>query len=207
MGETVGVAALIDASNPAYYRSLSKFKILYLSARFFVRRVFHHIRSLSDLKPRERSQYLSGRLKSLVHLAGGFARSVKGGDGDEVPAAVPQDQLDALEGEGELEKTLSRVMYASRLAAGRFVPKPYSGHLLIFRAKQHDEDPYEDDALGWRPLALGGVTTYEIDGDHMTIFRKPKVNEIAKILDEAQRVENPAQQEGILAAPVTTHPA
>jgi amino acid adenylation domain-containing protein len=206
MGETVGVLALLDASNPAYHRSLSTFKVLYLHARFFVRRILHHARTLPRLKLREWGWYLPSAVKTFVRLAGDLARIVKRESEDEILIAIPQAQLEALEGGGELEKTLSRVMDASRLAAQRFVPKPYDGHLLVFRATNlRYENPLEDETLGWGPLALGGVTTYEINGDHAAVFHKPHVNEIAKILDGALRAGSTAHQEGLLDASASTH--
>jgi thioesterase domain-containing protein len=78
-------------------------------------------------------------------------------------------------------------MEASRLAALRFVTKPYKGHLHVFRAKVRHEDPYDNEALGWRSLALGGVIVFEIDGDHESIFRQPGVAAIAEALDKSIR--------------------
>jgi thioesterase domain-containing protein len=82
---------------------------------------------------------------------------------------------------------LNQVGEASRLAARNFVPKPYNGHLLVFSAKTRDDHPYRENTLGWVPVALGGVTACEVDGDHRSMMSNPAVNAIAAKLDEALR--------------------
>jgi hypothetical protein len=41
-------------------------------------------------------------------------------------------------------------------------PAPYSGDLLVFSG----EGLYEDPALGWGPLAAGGIQTYAVPGEY-----------------------------------------
>jgi len=183
IGETVGLVALLDASNPAYERSLSTARVLYLNALFMTRRFFHHCKTLSSMKPQEWRRYSSARLKTFVRLA----QVVMGRSDRRASIKVPPSQLEALGCQREFEGTLARVMEASRLAAQRFVPKPYKGHLHVFRAKVRHEDPYDNEALGWRSLALGGVIVFEIDGDHESIFRQPGVAAIAEALDKSIR--------------------
>jgi thioesterase domain-containing protein len=187
IGETVALVALLDASNPAFERSLSTSRVLYLNARFMTHRFLHHFRTISSMKPREWRSYSSAPLKTFLRLAAEMAKVVTGRSGPRASIKVPPSQLEALLGQREFEETLARVMEASRLAAQKFVPKPYSGHLHVFRARVRHEDPYDNEALGWRSLALGGVTVFEIDGDHETIFRQPGVAAIAEILAKALR--------------------
>jgi hypothetical protein len=79
----------------------------------------------------------------------------------------------------------SRVATASIQSACKYLPKPCDGHLLVFRAERRNDSPYRDEALGWRPLARGGVSVFTIDADHVSIFRHPSVAGIAQKLDAA----------------------
>ncbi len=48
----------------------------------------------------------------------------------------------------------------------------------------------DDSARGWNALALGGVTTHHLPGDHYTIMQRPTVERLAEILSgEIERLE------------------
>jgi thioesterase domain-containing protein len=122
------------------------------------------------------------------------ARIAEGGNETQFPVSLLDAKLQAIEGHGDLRKVLERVRNASHVAALNFIPKPYDGHLLVFGARMRVDDPYRDEALGWRPVALGGVTAYIIDGDHLSIFRNPAVGAIAEKLDSALREAQPIKR-------------
>ena len=187
MGETVSVVALFDTYNFAYGRFIPKPKLLYLNSLFFLRRALYHTKTLGHVKPRDWSSYLLGRARTFLHLTRSVLRIAEGEDGTQFPTNLLNADQQTLDGSGKLGGVLSRVRDASLLAARNFVPKPYDGHLLVFSAKKRDDDPYRDEALGWRPVALGGVTAYEIEGDHLSIFRSPDVGAIAEKLDRTLR--------------------
>ncbi len=126
-----------------------------------------------------------------------MARIAEGGDETQFPVSLVDAKLQELEGRGELGQVLERVRNASHVAALNFIPKPYDGHLLVFSARTRVDDPYRDEALGWRPVALGGMTAHVIDGDHLSIFRNPAVGAIAEKLDRALREAQQATREGI----------
>ena len=197
MGETVNVVALIDTWNFAYGRFISKPKLFYFNSRFFLRRTFHHMRTLGQVKPQDWASYFLGRAKTFLQLAKSVARIAEGVDETQFPVSLVDAKLQELEGHGELGQVLERVRNASHVAALNFIPKPYDGHLLVFSARTRVDDPYRDEALGWRPVALGGVTAHMIDGDHLSIFRNPAVGAIAEKLDRALREAQQATREGI----------
>jgi oxalate---CoA ligase len=60
---------------------------------------------------------------------------------------------------------LSAIHDAGLEAAHTYVPKPYSGRLILFRATKVDTDP----TLGWDGLAVGGLDVYDVPGKHNTI--------------------------------------
>jgi amino acid adenylation domain-containing protein len=197
LGETVGVLALIDTYNFAYPSFLSKPALFYFNARLFLRRTLYHLRILVRMKPRARFGYLLGRARIFLRLANNFARIARGGVGPLYD--VNHNRFKISESNQGLEDLLSRVRNASVLAMEKFIPRPYDGPLLLIRASELSyQDPYQDEALGWRPVALGGITISEVDGSHDSILYYPQVTEIAKILDAtllaAQRMKQECSQ-------------
>ncbi|MES2390948.1 MAG: amino acid adenylation domain-containing protein [Acidobacteriota bacterium] len=185
LGETVGLLALIDTENSAYGQLISKKRLLALSMSFLVRRTLHHTKALPRVEPRNLRRYVHGRLVVLQGLTGKFARIAARKHTPPVSKGLQEQMPESAEPSNELSEAVARVRDASYLAAERYVPKAYDGHVIVFKAKMRLDDPYRDEALGWRPLALGGVTTHEIEGDHISIFAHPDVRAIAEKLDAA----------------------
>jgi amino acid adenylation domain-containing protein len=183
MGEAVGLVALIDTHNFAYGHFLSRSKLLYLNTSFFLRRIRHHLGMLGGIELREWGRYIMGHAKILLRLAQNVASIATSESGVECEMDIQPIESHPPDGSGELEEMLNRIQIASISAVQRFIPKAYDGYLLLFRARIHDDDPYNDNALGWRPVALRGVTVCEIDGDHFSILRNPHVATLAKRLD------------------------
>lgn len=61
-------------------------------------------------------------------------------------------------------------------------PKPYSGHVTLFRTHDHALFCSFDDAYGWRELAAGGVTVRVFSGAHESILDEPHVQAVADAL-------------------------
>jgi thioesterase domain-containing protein len=68
-----------------------------------------------------------------------------------------------------------RVQYHARHAYG---PRPYSGHVTLFRVDKPDWAPPAPD-MGWAALAAGGVTIYDMPGRHLTMMEPPYVDVLA----------------------------
>ena len=64
-------------------------------------------------------------------------------------------------------RALWDVFRANYLALEQYVARPSPHRLLLFRAEGTALDP----TLGWSGLALGGVTTVSVPGDHYTVLR------------------------------------
>lgn len=185
MGESVSLLVLFDTRNFAYGSQISKLKLLYLNMGYFMRRAGFHLKALGRMKPREWNHYLSHRVGLLLSMAGNVARTAAGKNAGLSPIDDPADETEKLDGHEDWVEVLNRVGEASRVAARIFVPKPYDGHLLVFSAKTREDHPYRENTLGWVPVALGGVTACEIDGDHRSMMSNPAVSTIAAKLDEA----------------------
>ena len=79
-------------------------------------------------------------------------------------------------------------------ARGRYVPRPYPGRIVLFRARDLGLGPgYRiDSLLGWRELARGGLDVHEVPGDHLGILREPHVQVLAEKLRPYLGGEGPA---------------
>ena len=195
--ETVGVVAMIDTYNFAYGSFISKPKLFYCNLLFFLRRSLYHLRKLGRIKPRDWGSYLMSRARTFLLMTRSVAQIAQKEGGNQFPPNFQHADAQAIDGRGELGGALIRVRDAILVATRKYVPKIYDGHLLVFAAKTRDDDPYRDRALGWLPVARGGVTAYEIEGDHVSIFRNPNVGAVAEKLDRALREAQWAAQEGI----------
>ena len=185
MGETVSVLALIDTENHAYSQLIPKGRVLYFKVRFLIRRTIHHFQELERIDPARRFQYLRRRARIGLSALMDFAQSLS----QEIrrPSRTDSDkpEVDFEKNDGGFQHTLDVVREASMKAGQSFVPKPFRGDVLIFRAKQRPDDPYADSTLGWDPVVFGTVSAYEIDADHNTIFTHPAIQSVAQILDAA----------------------
>jgi hypothetical protein len=68
-----------------------------------------------------------------------------------------------------------------------YQPRPYPGQVTVLRARTYALISSARQDLGWRPLALGGVTVAKVAGDHDSILKEPRVRDLAAALDSALR--------------------
>jgi thioesterase domain-containing protein len=169
-GETVALLALMDSYNPAFSGSLGIRERFFRKVRFYGKRVFLHIGRMFSLRPRVWREYIGGRLRAL-------RKHVRGSDATPVTGAQAS----------HFEEVLKRVRESNRMAGRRYVPMPYSGGAIIFRASRRKPFLYEDEMLGWRQLVRGPLECFEIEGDHDSIFENPAVQLIAEKIDEKLR--------------------
>jgi len=75
-------------------------------------------------------------------------------------------------------------------ALARYQPAVYPHRLTLFRAIEKPAAGRADPALGWGPLAAGGVEVVEVPGTHDTILDEPAVQVLAERLwERLQREE------------------
>ncbi|SEG52612.1 Thioesterase domain-containing protein [Bryocella elongata] len=72
------------------------------------------------------------------------------------------------------------------VAINRYVPKPYEGALMLFRARDQDF-PNAALELGWKDVIRGGIEIREVDGNHERLFLEPGIDALAAYLNEALR--------------------
>ncbi|MDP8963997.1 MAG: thioesterase domain-containing protein, partial [Cyanobacteriota bacterium] len=65
-------------------------------------------------------------------------------------------------------------------AANNYVPHPYPGKVVLFRAMDRSGfEAYSDAQWGWGSLAAGGLEVHHVPGDHIGILKEPHVQVLA----------------------------
>jgi thioesterase domain-containing protein len=92
-----------------------------------------------------------------------------------------------------------RLLYRSE---DQYTPRPLAVPILQLRTAV---TPRQDSDLGWRKLAVAGLTTIEVEGDHIEMFKEPYVKGLAAVmsgyLDGHTRVEPPGVSENMTPLP------
>jgi thioesterase domain-containing protein len=159
-GQQVDLLALFDT-----YGHRSIIEIRDHNALSITGKIRLHLKSLIKLQPRQKLAYFVDRTqiriqKILIKL---YLRL-----GLTLPSSL----------------RLMAIFDAGLEAAQTYVPKTYSGRMILFRATKVDSDP----KLGWDGLASQGIEVYDVPGKHNTIetegmLTEPHVSELAKKLN------------------------
>jgi len=73
-------------------------------------------------------------------------------------------------------------MFTAHLEARRhYVARPYAGRVTLIRAAEQPA-PVDDETLGWREVAAGGVAVHESPGQHYNMVRPPHAGGLAQRL-------------------------
>ena len=85
------------------------------------------------------------------------------------------------------------VYKANASALHSYVPRPYHGHMMLFRAGDGPGRP--DPTLGWNELAVDGVELHVVPGGHYTMLREPDVRSLAEQLRHAiAQIQTPSEE-------------
>ena len=87
---------------------------------------------------------------------------------------------------------LLKVIRAHVLAGLRYTPRPYPGHVTLFRCHAGLASRFRSGTLGWDALAHGGVTVHDVASDHDAMLLAPAVETVAAAL----RAELGGQESG-----------
>ena len=69
-------------------------------------------------------------------------------------------------------------------AIQRFTPRPYHGHMTLFRCSEQSPWLKDESTLGWQPYAAGGIEVIPIPGHHGNLVLEPGVRTLAARLRE-----------------------
>ncbi|MFN8058855.1 MAG: amino acid adenylation domain-containing protein [Vicinamibacterales bacterium] len=171
-GHDVGVLAMFDHPAPQ-----SGYEVARLNGTFvrgFARNLLPWTRDFLSLSSREQL----GRLRRKLLT----------------PRPARVDEVDI----GQWMDDVSRVPEGSRQLVRRhlqavlmYAPRPYDGHVTLFRTSRRPLLCSYDPHLGWGRLALGGVRVRDVPGAHRNLLQAPHVHAVARslraVLDEVGR--------------------
>ena len=78
-------------------------------------------------------------------------------------------------------------VYASLSVLVDSYVRPYPGKLNLFRAQDVPNFNGMDETLGWKNVAQEGVQVTFVPGDHVSMFKKPHVSSLARLLQTELR--------------------
>jgi FkbH-like protein len=164
-GRDVALLALFDTYGPGYPRY--RWSFLRNTLRT-AERVQHHLHNVIALGPK-RWQYIAAKASKARRLARRHYRNRK----NEIARNYYQSTGQ------ELPRDLIRTQNAILLALESYVPTAYRGKVTLFRASRQPRGIYPDPALGWTPLARGGLDIHEISGFHGALTVDPHAPALA----------------------------
>jgi amino acid adenylation domain-containing protein len=97
-------------------------------------------------------------------------------------ARVVKTGIERRVSEAMLPRALKNVRRGCALAAKEYVPRPYSGRLILFRSSDKPLLQLRDPHVGWSTYAAGGLEIHEVRGNHDDILLKPQVEAVAEQL-------------------------
>lgn len=167
-GEETALLALFDTGNPAHYRDLSFPRAVRFRALYLLDRLRTVGRKLAKSRFRELFSDVWGAIRVRAEYAGWRMMQVLYRLRKRPLPKVFRDNVKLFES-----------------VASAYTPRPYSGHMLLFRAQGRTAEYGNDPALGWDDVIPGGVRVLQVQGDHMTILEEPYVWDLVDQLDAA----------------------
>ena len=164
-GEPVGIIALFDTGNWAYYRNLPATKMVQFRRTYMIDRLKKYGRNLvqgrfDDLAV-DANQFITSRLNAILwKMSRRFCRLVN----------LPVPKF-----------VRSNIVVFSAVGQN-YVPATYPGKLLLFRAEGRTAEYGDDLTLGWSGIPADGVIVHQVPGSHLSIMRKPHVDRLVEQL-------------------------
>ena len=182
LGESVTALMLIDVLNPTFAKTLSKRERLSRNIKFFIRRAPMHSRKMLAMPAGERLVYIRARFKALNKYMQGFVIGEPEVKSEKIQSDPDWEMAQSAAGT-RLGEILKRVGRASRLAGMKFAPKPFYGDAVVISATEHVPTPFDDEFLGWKPVVMGTLEKFKVEGDHVTIFQERAAREMAACIE------------------------
>jgi non-ribosomal peptide synthetase component F/thioesterase domain-containing protein len=158
-GEHIGFVALLDTGNWAYYRNLPATRLAQFRRTYMIDRLKKYGRNLVqgrfDDVVADARQFVTSRLNAVLWKISRQACRL-------VNRPVPKF-------------VRSNIVVFSAVGQN-YVPKPYPGRLLLFRAEGRTAEYGDDMTLGWTDVARDGVVVHQVPGSHLSIIRRPHVD-------------------------------
>lgn len=179
-GDRVALLALLSPAKPRLESPLkdSPARVGSNSKPELRTRIMHkvnrHRRHLATLAPGEKWAYLVNRIKVIRKVLGKMALH-----------KVKEVGYRGYRLLGMRLPVMLREQYIrdTDIAAARnYRVQAYPGHVVLFWPRKKLARLYSNPHLTWQSLAMGGAESYELAGDHVSIFREPEVRQLAEQL-------------------------
>lgn len=164
-GQPVEFVALFDTGNWAYYRNLPPQRMAQFRRTYIIDRLQKYGRNLIqgrfDEFAADAHQFVTSRLNAVLWKVTRQACRM-------MNLPVP--------------KIVRSNIVVFTAVGQNYVPKPYPGRLLLFRAEGRTAEYGDDLTLGWTDIARDGVVVHQVPGSHLSIMRKPHVDRLVEQL-------------------------
>ncbi len=167
LGKEVLLLTLFDMKSPAFWRSYRGWRKFAVPAYLKLESALNHLQKAPGILYGQARQYFLERMTNY-----------------RLPAPKGDREKGLLKGAGEEPW---RIQYRTVFD---YRPEPCDTPVVLFRSPVFlDKGWFHDPQLGWGPVARGGLTVYEMPGDHGTMFLEPHVQRLAALWKKcAQRV-------------------
>ncbi len=171
-GDAVGILAVFDTWGPDYPKERPK-RSAHTRWVEFVERVDLHAGNIAA------SAGVRGKVSYITTKSGVLARNIW---------IKNERRWSKVRKAMGLPRKLRQVEEAIGKAKNRYIPQPYPGKLILFRATRQPAGYGEDRNLGWTRVAQGGVEVHHVPGYHGAIVHEPRVpilaEQLTRCLDE-----------------------
>ena len=120
----------------------------------------------------EKCRHYWNRIRARTAIAFGGMRE----EGSENPSGLPMHHI------------LEALAIEHGMAIDKYVPRPYGGDVILFRASRQLEGLVADRTLGWKSVVYGNLDVHEISGHQQNLLLEPNIFPLAKQLSEALKV-------------------
>jgi thioesterase domain-containing protein len=165
--ETVAAVVLIDSYVPGTPRHLPARTLRY----GFFEQADWYLGDLMMLSYPDKFRYIGQRIRNISARFMGLARSL----GAKV---IPSWNVRI----STPTRNMERVKRANSEAWGQYVPRRYSGRLMLLWCSEVATRCYRDRRLAWSELADSGLEVHTIPGNHLTMVEAPHVSVMAETL-------------------------
>lgn len=172
MGKQVGFLGLLDTTADNFYRELPGLKRLQKQILHVIRYLVWNLYSFLTNEHESKTSFLKRRWRGLLQKISGL---------DYRPR---KEDLVSVGASHELPKYLKRVHRLNRLADRKYIVKPYSGSVHLFKARKQTFYIADPETYGWDQVAGGGVFIHEIPGEHSNTFAPPNDKFFAAVLQK-----------------------
>lgn len=160
-GQEVGLLALFDAQNPAYYRDFS-------------------MEGRSALMWKKACYHLTNLHQSRLRQMPGFVRDRMAGIGRRL--SVMRWRVNYALGLPVGDNHLQDLDTIIHPASYDYQPQPYRGRVVFFQSTDWPKGDYWEFHAGWKHL-VGGMDIYRIRGGHESMFYEDNVDRLAESLE------------------------